>query len=88
MESFTELAGLLAERRRIIADHDWRGRDAASHLEALKSVSEKITAAGQSLGLSAPPKLRHFLENCSYDKALAWLTEMSEATPRPPEASA
>lgn len=67
------MAALLRERRRIIADHAFRDRDAAGHLEALKQVSEAIFAEQERLRPVTPPRLRHYLTQCSYDKALVWL---------------
>ena len=75
MEDLAVLAALLQERRAVIADHAWRDADAEAHLAALRAVSEKITACAAQLGPAAPARLRHFLENCSYDKALACLGE-------------
>jgi len=66
-----ELADLLRHRLSVIADHAWRDRDAAGHLEALKDVSEKISAWTLEHRSQADPQLRHYLANCSYDKALA-----------------
>ena len=41
---YGELESLLIKRRGIIADHSWRDRDAEGHLDALRVVSEAITA--------------------------------------------
>jgi hypothetical protein len=38
MDLLLELESLLRERRRVIADHDWRDRDADGHLTALREV--------------------------------------------------
>lgn len=67
------LAELLRRRESIIADHPWRDRDPANHLAALKQVSEEITewAAASEDGIDA--RLRHFLTNASFAKALAYL---------------
>ena len=69
------LAALLRRRLEVIADHEWRDRDSDAHLEALKSVSQELGAVGESLGkagqLSA--RLNHFMTQCSYDKALAFI---------------
>jgi hypothetical protein len=70
MDVLAELETSLRDRRRVIADHEWRDRDAAGHLAALKEVSEKIAELSGRLGTGAPPRLRHFLDNCSFDKAL------------------
>ena len=75
MDLLAELEASLRERRHVIADHGWRDRDPEAHLAALRDVSEKIAALTDRLGPVAPPRLRHFLENCSYDKALAFLAE-------------
>lgn len=73
MDLLAELEASLRERRRVIADLDWRDRDPEAHLTALREVSEKIAAVSERLGAVAPPRLRHFLDNCSYDKALMLL---------------
>ena len=65
-----DLADLLRQRLAVISDHAWRDRDAASHLDALKSASENITAWTRENRASLDPQLRHFLANCSFDKAL------------------
>ncbi len=80
MDLLAELEACLRERRRVIADHDWRDRDPEAHLAALAEVSGKISALTERLGPVAPPRLRHFLDNCSYDKALALLAEGSPMT--------
>lgn len=70
-EELEALAGLLRRRLSVIGDTEWRDRDHSSHLEALKSVSEQIMAWHEARRGSLPPRLEHFLGNCSYDKALA-----------------
>jgi hypothetical protein len=72
-ERYTPLAGLLRERLAVIADHAWRDRDAAGHLDRLRTVSEAIMAQHEALRPGLPPRLAHYLERCSYDKALAFL---------------
>ena len=42
--NFPDLAELLEHRIAVIADHEFRDRDSDAHLEALKSVTEAITA--------------------------------------------
>lgn len=69
----SELADLLRERVAVIADHAWRDRDAAGHLEALQAVSEKISAWTFAHRAEVDPQLRHYLGNASYQKALAHL---------------
>ncbi len=72
-----DLVHALRLRREIIADHAMRDNDPAAHLEALKSVSEQILAIQKKLPPSLEPRLAHYLDRCSYDKALALLEELS-----------
>lgn len=68
-----ELAALLQHRTEVIADHAFRDRDSAAHLEALKTVSEQISQWHQTHCGALHPRLEHFLSGCSYDKALRFL---------------
>ena len=68
-----DLAQLLRRRLETIADHDFRDRDPAAHLDALKSVSEEILAWHQARRGTLHPRLEHFLGGCSFDKALRFL---------------
>jgi len=70
---FAQLADLLRERKSTIADHEFRDRDAAAHLAALQSVSERIMALHLELKSGISAKLDHYLSNCSFDKALDFL---------------
>ena len=67
------LIAALEERLQIIADRAWYARDAAGHLAALQSVSERIGALSLALPAPVDAQLRHFLERSSFDKALAHL---------------
>lgn len=69
-----QLRDLLQRRLDIIADHTFRDRDPASHLQALKTVSEEIAAYHAAHTASFDPKLRHYLTNSSYQKALDHLS--------------
>lgn len=68
-----ELADLLRRRLSVIADHAWRDRDPAGHLEALKEVSERLMAWTAENRPNLDAQLRHYLNNASFDKALAHL---------------
>lgn len=74
-----ELIDALQRREEVIANHAWRDSDAAAHLDTLKAVSEKIAELGKAWKTDGdhplPPRLRHFLEGCSYQKALAFLQD-------------
>jgi hypothetical protein len=67
------LIDLLKRRESVIADHPWRDRDPAGHLDALREVSEAITAWHQANQNKIDPQLRHYLQKCSFAKALAHL---------------
>jgi hypothetical protein len=73
MADFSNLRSLLQRRLDLIADHAFRDRDAAAHLEALKNVSEEIMAEHQRLRSDLPPRLNHFLTQASFSKALDYM---------------
>lgn len=77
---FPALASALRARLEAIADRDHYSRDPAGHLERLKEASRRIAEIQQQLPPDIDPHLRHYLERCSYDKALAWLEERGLAT--------
>ncbi len=66
----SELIALLRRRVTLIADHAWRDRDAAEHLEALKTVSEEISTWTAEHRSEVDARLRHYLGNASFAKAL------------------
>ncbi|MFT3991676.1 MAG: hypothetical protein QM680_09740 [Luteolibacter sp.] len=66
----SELISLLHTRLDLIADHAWRDRAPAAHLQALAEVSGKITGWAREHRVSLDPTLRHYLANASYQKAL------------------
>ena len=69
------LRALLQKRVAVIGDHVFRDADPAAHLKALQEVSEAIEAEHQKHRASLPGRLRHFLEQASYQKALTFLEE-------------
>ncbi len=70
---FDELTSALRERTAVIADRALFASDPALHLEKLRAASEKITALQSRLPSPVDPQLAHYLQRCSYDKALAFL---------------
>jgi hypothetical protein len=70
---YSALAAALRERLAVIGDRASRERDPQAHLQQLQSASEKIVAWQAQLPAPVPPQLRHYLERCSYDKALDWI---------------
>ena len=67
------LADALRERLTLIADRAFYQRDPAAHLAALQAVSARITALAAQLPPGTDPQFAHYLQRCSYDKALAFL---------------
>jgi hypothetical protein len=72
-EPAVRLAAALRERRAVIADREFYARDPAAHLARLQQVSGEITTLAAELPRPIDPQLAHFLERCSYDKALGFL---------------
>lgn len=70
-----QLSASLRERLNVIADHELRDRDPSAHLKKLQEASEAIEYWEKVLlsEQNTDPKLRHYLTQRSYDKALAWL---------------
>jgi hypothetical protein len=71
-DTVTALAAALRERLSIIGDEESR-RDQAKHMTRLQAVSEKIEALQATLPAKIDPRLKHYLERRSYDKALEWI---------------
>ena len=73
MEStLADLAQALRERLAVIRDEESR-RDHTKHIDRLRAVSEKIDRLQESLPPSTDPRLKHYLDRKSYDKALEYL---------------
>jgi hypothetical protein len=71
-EALLDLAEALRERLAVIQDEESR-RDQATHIERLKAVSEKIEKLQREVPQPVNPRLAHYLERKSYDKALEYL---------------
>jgi heme oxygenase len=77
MESaLADLTQALRERLAVIRDDKSR-RDHAKHVDRLRAVSEKIDRLQKSLSASTDPRLKHYLDRKSYDKALEYLEAAS-----------
>jgi hypothetical protein len=74
--ALANLAQALRERLAVIRDEESR-RDQAKHTDRLRAVSEKIDRLQHSLPPSTNPRLKHFLDRKSYDKALEYLEAAS-----------
>jgi hypothetical protein len=71
-ETLLDLAQALRERLAVIRDEVSR-HDEAKHIARLKTVSEKIDKLQRALSQPIDPRLVHYLERKSYDKALEYL---------------
>ena len=72
--ALVDLAQALRERLAVIRDEQSR-RDEAKHIARLRTVSEKIDRLQTSLPQPVDPRLAHYLQRKSYDKALEFLEE-------------
>jgi len=70
----TELAEALRERLKIISDEESR-RDPEQHVKRLREISKCIETLADALPQPIPPRLAHFLDRRSYDKALEFLED-------------
>jgi hypothetical protein len=70
--ALADLAQVLRERLAVIRDEESRN-DQSKHIDRLRVVSEKIDRLQQSLRPSIDPRLKHYLDRKSYDKALEYL---------------
>ena len=70
--ALVDLAQALRERLVIIHDEESR-RDAETHLARLRAVSEKIDKLQTTLPQPVDPRLAHYLQRKSFDKALEYL---------------
>jgi hypothetical protein len=67
-----ELAAALRERLKIISDESSR-RNPNRHMARLREISDRIESLATALPRPIPPRLAHFLDRRSYDKALKFL---------------
>jgi hypothetical protein len=72
-DTYQELTAALKERLALIADREFYQRDPAAHLARLQAVSGTIATTATQLPGPVDPQLAHYLQRCSYDKALAFL---------------
>ncbi len=72
--SLVDLAQALRERLTVIRDEESR-RDQTKHIVRLRAISERLDELHHSLASSIDPRLNHYLERKSYDKALEYLED-------------
>ena len=70
--TIADLGDALRERLAIIHDEESR-RDEVKHIDRLRTVSEKIDKLQAALPHPVDPRLAHYLQRRSYDKALELL---------------
>ena len=71
----SELAHALRERLAIIGDEESR-RDEPTHMARLHAISERIDKLTAALPRPIDPRLAHYLQRRSYDKALEFLEQL------------
>ncbi len=69
------LEDALRQRLAVVADHALRDRDPAAHLAALKAAHAALESQMAALPPGIDPRLQHFLERQSYEKAVAFLAQ-------------
>ncbi len=74
--AIVDLAAALRERISIIRDEISRS-DEQRHLARLRAVSEKIDRLQDALPKPVDPRLAHYLQRQSYEKALEFLERES-----------
>jgi hypothetical protein len=76
MESaLADLAQALRERLAIIHDEQSR-RNPDAHMARLRTISEKIDELQAALPQRIDPRLTHYLQQRSYEKALEFIESM------------
>lgn len=80
------LRSALRERLTIVGDDESR-RDVPKHMARLQAVSQRIDALQAGLPPDTDPRLRHYLERRSYDKALERLEDLSSTKSTQPRQS-
>jgi hypothetical protein len=75
-----DLTAALRERVKIIRDEQSR-RQPETHMKHLQAISEKIENLEAALSSSIDPRLAHYLERRSYEKALEFLEGAAPSAP-------
>jgi hypothetical protein len=70
-----DLREALRERLAIIGDEESR-RDTGAHMTRLSAISERIDKLAAVLPRPIDPRLAHYLQRRSYDKALEFLEQL------------
>jgi hypothetical protein len=70
-----DLRDALRERLDIIHDEESR-RDEAKHIDRLRAISERIDKLQAALPQPVDPRLVHYLQRRSYEKALEFIESL------------
>jgi hypothetical protein len=70
-----DLREALRERLAIIRDEESR-RDEARHIDRLRAISERIDKLQAALPQRIDPRLAHYLQRHSYEKALEFIESL------------
>jgi hypothetical protein len=70
-----DLREALRERLAIIGDEESR-RDEQTHMARLHAISERIDKLAAALPRPIDPRLAHYLQRRSFDKALEFLEQL------------
>jgi hypothetical protein len=70
-----DLREALRQRLAIIGDEESR-RDEPAHIARLQAISERIDKLAAVLPRPIDPRLAHYLQRRSYDKALEFLEQL------------
>jgi len=73
--ALVDLREALRERLAIIHDEESRS-DEEAHMARLRVISEKIDKVAAALPRPVDPRLAHYLQRRSYDKALEFLESL------------
>jgi hypothetical protein len=73
--ALVDLREALRERLVIIRDEESRS-DEEAHMARLRVISEKIDKVAAALPRPVDPRLAHYLQRRSYDKALEFLESL------------
>ena len=73
--AIADLKEALQERLAVIHDEESR-RDEAKHIDRLRAISEKIDKLQAALPQRVDPRLAHYLQRRSYEKALEFIESL------------
>ena len=73
--ALADLAQALRQRIAVIQDEESR-RDQLKHIDRLRAISQKIDKLQAALPQRVDPRLAHYLQQRSYEKALEFIESL------------